>query len=80
MSDAFREVAVAAARRAGAFLRAHRGRARDVSSKTSPINLVTEIDRGAEALVVETLHARFPDHSILAEEGEPSAAPPRTAG
>ena len=29
----------------------------------SPINLVTEIDRQAEALVVETLHARFPDHS-----------------
>lgn len=69
MSDAFREVAVAAARRAGAFLRAHRDGARDVSTKTSPINLVTEVDRGAEALVIESIHARFPDHSILAEEG-----------
>ena len=48
MSDAFREVAVAAARRAGAFLRAHRGGARAVSTKSSPINLVTEIDRGAD--------------------------------
>lgn len=69
MSDAFREVAVAAARRAGDFLRTHRGGARAVSTKSSPINLVTEIDRGAEALVIETIHARFPDHSILAEEG-----------
>ena len=37
--------------------------------KSSPINLVTEIDRGAEALVVERIHHHFPDHSILAEEG-----------
>ncbi|HET6365840.1 MAG TPA: inositol monophosphatase family protein, partial [Pseudomonadales bacterium] len=69
MSEAFRDVAIAAARRAGAFLRAHRGGARSISTKSSPINLVTEIDRGAEALVVETIRARFPDHSILAEEG-----------
>ena len=69
MTDAFREIAVAAARRAGALLRVHRGAARSVSAKSSPINLVTEIDRQAEALVVETIHARFPDHSILGEEG-----------
>ena len=69
MTDAFREVAIAAARRAGDLLRAHRGAARSVSAKSSPINLVTEIDRQAEALVVETLHARFPDHSVLGEEG-----------
>jgi myo-inositol-1(or 4)-monophosphatase len=69
MTDAFREVAVAAARRAGALLRAHRGAARAVSAKSSPINLVTEIDRQAEALVVETIHARSPEHSVLGEEG-----------
>lgn len=69
MTDAYREVAIAAARRAGALLRAHRGAARSVSAKSSPINLVTEIDRQAEALVVETIHARFPEHSILGEEG-----------
>jgi myo-inositol-1(or 4)-monophosphatase len=69
MTDAFREVAIAAARRAGDLLRVRRGAARSVSAKSSPINLVTEIDRQAEALVVETIHARFPDHSILGEEG-----------
>jgi myo-inositol-1(or 4)-monophosphatase len=69
MTNAYREVAVAAAREAGALLRTHRGAARTVSSKSSPINLVTEIDRQAESLVVRTIHARFPDHSILGEEG-----------
>jgi len=69
MSASYLDVAVDAARRAGAFLREHRGAARSVSMKSSPINLVTEIDRGAEALVVERIHHHFPDHSILAEEG-----------
>ena len=38
------------------------------SLKGSPTNLVTEMDRGAEAIIVEALRARFPDHAILAEE------------
>ena len=69
MTDAFREVAVAAARRAGALLRAHVGAARAVSVKSSPINLVTEVDRQAEALIVETIRDRFPHHAVLGEEG-----------
>ena len=68
-ADAFREVAVAAARAAGALLRAHRGAARSVRAKSSPINLVTEVDREAEALVVDAIRARFPGHAILGEEG-----------
>lgn len=68
-TDAFREIAVAAAREAGALLRAHRGAARSVTAKSSPINLVTELDRQAEALVVDAIRARFPDHAILGEEG-----------
>jgi len=68
-ADGFREVAVAAARAAGALLRAHRGAARSVRAKSSPINLVTEIDREAEALVVDAIRARFPGHAILGEEG-----------
>ncbi|MBI2197904.1 MAG: inositol monophosphatase [Candidatus Rokubacteria bacterium] len=69
MTASYLDVAVEAATRAGAFLLQHRGAARSVSTKSSSINLVTEIDRGAEALVVETIHRHFPDHSILAEEG-----------
>ena len=69
MTASFLEVAVEAARRAGALLLEHRGAALTVSTKSSPINLVTDIDRGAEALVVDTIHGHFPGHSILAEEG-----------
>jgi myo-inositol-1(or 4)-monophosphatase len=69
MTDSFRGVAVEAARRAGAFLRERSGRSLQVSRKTSSINLVTDVDRAAEALVVEMLRSRFPAHAILAEEG-----------
>jgi len=68
MSDSFREVAVEAARNAGALLHAHFGAARRVSYKGSPTNLVTEMDHRAEALIVEAIHSRFPNHAILAEE------------
>ena len=33
-------------------------------------DLVTEVDRDSERMIVEHLLARFPDHMILAEEGE----------
>ncbi|HVQ78163.1 MAG TPA: inositol monophosphatase family protein [Candidatus Binatia bacterium] len=74
MDPAFRAAAVEAARRAGAYLSAHRDAVRTVDRKTSAINLVTEIDRGAEALIVDVLRGRFPDHAILAEEGGESGA------
>jgi myo-inositol-1(or 4)-monophosphatase len=69
MSDGFREVAVEAALRAGAFLRSRFGVRPRVSYKGSPTNLVTEMDRGAEAIIVDAIRARFPRHGILAEEG-----------
>ncbi len=68
MSEAFREVALDAAVRAGFLLRAELGGHREIRYKDSPANLVTEMDRRAEALIVAAIQARFPDHSILAEE------------
>ena len=68
VSESFRDVAVEAARQAGAFLRSRFGTRPAVSYKGSPTNLVTEMDRGAEAIILETIRGRFPDHSILAEE------------
>ena len=62
MNASFREVAVDAATRAGALLRAHLGGTREVSYKGSPINLVTEMDRRSEALIVEAIQRHFPDH------------------
>ena len=62
--------AVKAARRAGNII--SRG-ARDLDLLTvtakGPKDFVSEVDRTAEAAIVETLHAAYPDHGIFAEEG-----------
>jgi myo-inositol-1(or 4)-monophosphatase len=83
VSESFRDVAVDAARQAGAFLRSRFGTRPAVSYKGSPTNLVTEMDRGAEAIILDAIRRRFPGHSILAEESgalagsEPGAEPYR---
>lgn len=68
MMKEFLEAAVAAARAAGALLREHVDGARQIDYK-GEINLVTEMDRRSEQIVVRSLHAAFPDHGFLAEEG-----------
>ena len=62
--------AVKAARRAGTIIM--RGaRELDLLTVTAkgPKDFVSEVDRAAEAAIVETLHAAYPDHAIFAEEG-----------
>jgi myo-inositol-1(or 4)-monophosphatase len=56
------------ARRAGALLLDGYGRERAVSLK-SAFEVVTDVDRASEALIVAAIGERFPDHSIIAEEG-----------
>ncbi len=67
--------AVKAARRAGNLI--NRG-ARELDlltvSTKGPKDFVSEVDRGAEAAIVETLLAAYPDHAILAEEGTAKGA------
>ena len=63
----FERVALAAAARAGDLLRARFGGRQEVSFK-SEIDLVTAVDREAEALILETIGQAFPDHGIVAEE------------
>lgn len=70
--SSFRTVAIDAARRAGTLLRAELGGARRIQHK-GVINIVTEMDQRAEALIVDQLRAAFPDHAILAEEGGATA-------
>jgi len=62
-----------AARRAGAVLR-RRFRPRErLQVETKGLHdFVTEVDREAEAAVVAFVRERFPEHTILAEEGSPS--------
>jgi len=70
----FRAVAVEAARAAGRLLRDEVGGARRVEHK-GVINIVTEMDRRSEALVVGRLLGAFPDHAVLAEESGAIEAP-----
>jgi myo-inositol-1(or 4)-monophosphatase len=63
-----KQVAVAAAREAGALLRENFGQPLRVSSKQTTIDLVTEMDQAANALVTERLRTAFPDHGLLTEE------------
>ncbi|MDP3940278.1 MAG: inositol monophosphatase family protein [Deltaproteobacteria bacterium] len=58
----------AAARLAGRIQLDSYGASIEVSRK-GDINLVTEVDHRCERAVVDHLHAAFPDHRILAEEG-----------
>lgn len=68
--EPFINIAIQAARRAGeAILRASRHLpAVQVESKGRH-DFVTDVDRRAEGLIVETIGRAYPDHAILAEEG-----------
>jgi myo-inositol-1(or 4)-monophosphatase len=70
------EVAVEAAREAGGFLQQSVGRVRNVETKKGEVrNLVSEIDRGAEEIIIQIIRRHFPGHAILAEESGLSNTP-----
>ncbi len=58
-----------AAQGAGELLRAGWGTALDVDTKSSSTDSVTNMDRAAEKLIVDTLLTARPDDGILGEEG-----------
>jgi myo-inositol-1(or 4)-monophosphatase len=68
MAPLERRVAVDAAHAAGRLLRDALVGARRITYKGTPTNLVTEMDSRAEAMIVDTLRAAFPDDAVLAEE------------
>jgi myo-inositol-1(or 4)-monophosphatase len=68
------ETAIQAAREAGTYLLGHIGKIKDLQTKKGEVrNLVSEIDKGSEALIIRAIRSRFPDHSILAEESGKSS-------
>ncbi len=56
------------AREAGDILRHRFGQPHDVRFKGT-VDLVTEADKGAEALIAGRIRAAFPDHRLIGEEG-----------
>ena len=76
------ELAVAAARAAGRLLTerdpggagSRADRPRVVTTKSSPTDVVTEMDRASEALIIERIRAERPGDAFLGEEGGDLAA------
>lgn len=64
-----REVALAAAREAGEIIMKHFRRLEGVRKK-SEVDLVTAADLESEAAIVGRIRQAFPDHAVIAEEGD----------
>lgn len=61
--------AIDLARKAGdLLLDIHRAGPKHIRSKNTSVDMVTEADTASQALILETITRRFPDHDILAEE------------
>lgn len=67
------DTAVAVAREAGALLMDGFGREKEIQTKSSSVDFVTQFDLAAEALILARLQAAFPDHGFVGEEGTDEA-------
>jgi myo-inositol-1(or 4)-monophosphatase len=67
------EVAVAAARAGGAVLVEGLERPRQITLKNERTSIVTWADVTAQRAILDVIAERFPDHAVLAEEGDPPA-------
>jgi myo-inositol-1(or 4)-monophosphatase len=65
--DRVKKVAFKAAREAGEILRKGVGNVKNIDYK-SAFNVVTDVDKASESLIVSIIHENFPDDYILAEE------------
>ncbi len=64
-----KEAAIYIARKAGELLRENLGRVESIEYKGA-VDLVTDVDRKSETLIVDFIKERFADHDILTEEGQ----------
>ena len=63
------DTATIIARDAGALLLDGFGREKQIETKSSAVDFVTQFDRAAETLITDRLRAAFPGHGLLGEEG-----------
>jgi myo-inositol-1(or 4)-monophosphatase len=80
--EALLGIAVDAAAEAGRLLASWRGDERPevIQTKSSPTDVVTEMDRRAEALITERIRAVRPGDTVLGEEGGQTAGGPASDG
>ncbi|HKJ25068.1 MAG TPA: inositol monophosphatase family protein, partial [Myxococcota bacterium] len=68
-ADRILALAVRLAREAGALQRARWGTELEIGTKSADVDLVTEVDRACEEIVVAAVQKERPGDAILAEEG-----------
>jgi len=74
--DAALTTAIAAAKAAGKIIVDRHGTELDVQTKSSARDLVTEVDRQAQEVIIQTIQKEYPDHRFIAEEDTPSLPSP----
>jgi len=81
-AEALLRIAAAAAAEAGRLLASWRGDERPevVQTKSSPTDVVTEMDRRSEALITSRIRAHRPGDAVLGEEGGQTTGSPDGAG
>ena len=67
----FKEVAVFSAKSAGDLLLENFGKKQKINYK-SDVDLLTEIDKKSEKLIIDIITKNFPGHNILSEESKPT--------
>ncbi|MFC1479854.1 inositol monophosphatase family protein [Candidatus Omnitrophota bacterium] len=63
-----KDLAEKAATEAGRYALRHIGKLKEVSRKTGINDLVTDVDKMSEKIIIDRIYKEFPHHSILAEE------------
>lgn len=66
----YKKVALKAALRSGLFIKNSVGRVLEISRKGRD-NIVTDVDKKSEAMIIGNILKAFPGHSILSEESPP---------
>ena len=81
-AEALLRIAMAAATEAGRLLASWRGDERPevVQTKSSPTDIVTEMDRRSEALITSRIRTHRPGDTVLGEEGGQTAGGPAGDG
>lgn len=68
MKNDTQNIAIEIVLKAGKYLKKNLGNVKEISYKGATINLVTDLDRKAENLIINALQKYFPNDSFLSEE------------
>lgn len=67
MNREYKKTAIEAAFKSGSFIKRSSGKVLQISYKGRD-DIVTNVDKESEEIIIDILRSRFPDHSVLSEE------------